>query len=81
MSIAALGVFLLALTTGVGVSTNGDEGLAARIWQLLMVGQLPVIAYFGLRWLPVAPRDGALIVAAQIGLGLAVAAPIFVLHL
>ena len=81
MSIAALGVLLLALTTGVGRSPDADEGAAAHLWQLLMAGQIPVIAYFALRWLPAAPREGIAVLATQLVSGVAAAAPVFLLHL
>lgn len=81
MSISAIGVLVGALLYGWGVSTTADEGAAAHLWQLLMVGQVPVIGYFCLRWLPVAPREGAIVIAAQLIAGLAAAAPVFLLHL
>ena len=81
MSFAALGVLVLALTVGFGRSPDADEGTAAHLWQLLLAGQLPVICYFFLRWLPVAPREGLMVLAAQLGVGLAAAAPVFLLHL
>ena len=81
MSLLALGVLVLALGTGFGVSHDGDEGTAAHLWQLLMAGQLPVICYFLLRWLPAAPHEGFVVLAAQLGAGLAAAAPVFLLHL
>jgi hypothetical protein len=81
MSIAGLGLLALALTTGFGVSVNGDEGAAARLWQLLMAGQIPLIAYFALRWVSAAPREGSIVLAAQLAAGLAAAAPVFLLHL
>jgi len=81
MSFAAMGVLVLALTTGFGKSPNGDEGLAAHLWQLLMAGQVPVIVYFALRWLPGAPRQALAVLAVQFAAGLAAAAPVFLLHL
>jgi hypothetical protein len=81
MSLAALALFLLVLATGFGVSHDGDEGTAAHLWQLLMAGQLPVIGYFVLRWLPSAPHEILVVLAAQLGAGLAAAAPVFLLHL
>jgi len=81
MSAAALGVVLLALVTGFGQSANGDEGAAAHLWQLLIAGQLPVVAWFTLRWLPRAPGDGVFVLAAQLCAGLAALAPVFLLHL
>ena len=81
MSLAAIGLLVAALMFGFGRSPDGDEGTAAHLWQLLMAGQLPVIAYFALRWLPTAPREGATVLAAQAVAALAAAAPVFLLHL
>ena len=50
MSAAALGVVLLQLAVH-GSAPETDESAAAHIWQLLMVGQLPLIAWFAARWL------------------------------
>ena len=81
MSIAAMGVLIFALATGFGRSPDGDEGAAAHLWQLLIAGQIPVIAYFVLRWLPAAPREGVAVLATQLAVGLVAAAPVFLLHL
>ena len=35
-----------------GLVQEEDEGAAAHIWQLLMLAQLPFMAYFLLKWLP-----------------------------
>jgi hypothetical protein len=50
MSASALGVVLLQMGVH-GSAPEADEGAAAHIWQLLMVGQLPLIAWFAARWL------------------------------
>ncbi len=81
MSTAALTVLAWALLFGAAHPPGADEGTAAHLWQLLMAGQLPVILYFALRWLPTAPRPGLIVLAAQLGAGLAAAAPVFLLHL
>ncbi len=66
MSLVALGlVFGHVAVSGAG--REPDEGAAAHLWQLLMVGQLPVVAFFAITWLPRAPRSGLLILAAQAG--------------
>jgi hypothetical protein len=72
---------VLALTTGFGRAPDGDEGTAAHLWQLLMAGQIPVIGYFLLRWLPVSPRQGSLVIGAQVAAMATAAAPVFLLHL
>jgi hypothetical protein len=81
MSLAAIGVLAAALFLGWGRSPDGDEGAAAHLWQLLMAGQIPIIGYFIVRWVVTDPRDGLPILAAQLGAGLAAAAPVFLLHL
>jgi hypothetical protein len=76
MSAAALAVI------GVHVALHGtarqpDEGTAAHLWQLLMAGQIPVIAFFAIRWLPAEPRRSTAILAAQFAAGLAAAFPVW----
>jgi hypothetical protein len=51
MSLAALAL-VLGHALAYGVVHETDEGAAAHTWQLLMVGQLPFVAYFVIRWLP-----------------------------
>jgi hypothetical protein len=80
MSLAALSL-VLAHTAFFGVTRDADEGAAAHIWQLLMAGQIPVIAFFAVRWLPRTPRQARLVLLLQAGAGLAAAAPVFLLKL
>jgi hypothetical protein len=64
-----------------GTGREIDEGAAAHLWQLLMVGQLPLIAWFLLRWLPKEWRSALPVLAAQsVALALA-AAPVALLGL
>ena len=80
MSFAALSLVLghIALF---GVAREADEVAAAHLWQLLMAGQIPVIAFFALTWLPKAPRPALLVLILQAVAGLAAAAPVFLLKL
>jgi hypothetical protein len=80
MSATALAVVLghVALHGG---AREPDEGAAAHVWQLLMVAQLPIIAYFAIRWLPKAPGPGVVVLVLQLVAGLAAAAPVFLLGL
>ncbi len=64
MSVAALGVLIWYLAT-YGPVAQPDEGLHAHLWQLLMGLQLPIIAFFGLTWLPRAPRQALTVMAIQ----------------
>lgn len=80
MSFAALSL-VLGHTAFFGVTHEADEGAAAHIWQLLMAGQIPVIAFFAVRWLPRTPWQALLILGLQAVAGLAAAAPVFILKL
>lgn len=51
MSIGALAAIGGHLLTS-GPAPQPDEGTAAHLWQLMMAGQLPVVAFFALRWIP-----------------------------
>ncbi len=42
-----------------------DEGAQAHLWQLLVAGQVPAIAYFALRWLPRARRAALNVLVLQ----------------
>lgn len=78
MSLAALSTVVVYVVR-FGVARQPDEGTAAHLWQLLMVGQVPVIALFAVRWLPEAPRQALLVLALQVCAALAAAAPVFIL--
>ena len=80
MSLIALAVVLVHIRAS-GVNREADEGPAAHIWQLLMAGQLPLLAYFVIRWLPRVPRQTLFILALQIGAALAATAPVYFLAL
>jgi len=76
MSTAALAL-LVGYILMFGTARQQDEGTAAHLWQLLMAGQVPVIGYFAIRWLPVEPRKALPILALQIAAGFAAAFPVF----
>jgi hypothetical protein len=54
-----------------------DEGTTAHLWQLLMAGQIPVLAFFAIKWLPRAPRQTLKVLALQAGAVLANLAVVF----
>ena len=54
---------------------------AAHIFQLLIAGQLPIVAFFAIKWLPRTPRQALQVLVLQAGAGLAALAPVFFLHL
>ena len=80
MSFTALATVLLHVAR-FGVVREPDEGTAAHIWQLLMAGQVPIVAFFAIKWLPRAPKGALVVLALQIGAMLAALAPVFLLRL
>ena len=60
-----------------GFVREADEGTAAHIWQILMVGQIPIVLFFAIKWLPRSPRQALLVLALQAGFYLASLAPVF----
>jgi hypothetical protein len=80
MSLAAL-VTVVSHVAIFGVAREADEGAAAHIWQLLMAGQVPIVAFYAVKWLPRAPRRTLQVLGVQIGAALAALAPVYWLGL
>ena len=80
MSLTALSVVLGHIAI-YGVAREADEGAAAHIWQILMAGQLPILAFFAIKWLPRAPRQALSVLLLQAVAALASMAPVFFLKL
>ena len=80
MSLAALAM-LLGHVVVFGAAREADEGTAAHIWQILMAAQLPIAAFFAIKWLPRTPRQAVLVLALQATAALAALAPVFFLNL
>jgi hypothetical protein len=85
MSLSALAMLACALTYGIvqhgSVVREADEGTVAHLWQILMAGQMPVILFFAVKWLPQAPRQTLCVLGLQAGAALAAMAPVFFLGL
>ena len=76
MSAAALAT-VIGYATMVSTAPQADEGAAAHIWQLLIVGQVPFAAYFAVKWLPADPRHALPVLALQGGAALAAMFPVW----
>ncbi len=81
----AMSLVALALVLGYvvlfGVVHEADEGAAAHIWQILMAVQIPIIAFFAIKYVPQKPKQALLVLALQIVAALAACAPVFFLKL
>ena len=78
MSLAGLALVLVHAAR-YGVVHEADEGAAAHIFQLLMVAQVPVVAFFAMKWLPRAPREALQVLALQLIAVIAAFAAVFFL--
>jgi hypothetical protein len=76
MSGVALGI-VIGYATIFGVARQADEGTAAHLWQLVMIGQVPAIAFFVIKWFPSEPRPTLRVLALQAGAALAALAPVW----
>ena len=78
MSLVATALFAYyVLTHGYDASAPPhDERAPARIWQLLMGLQLPIILWFAVRWLPRDPRRALIVLALQFVAGVTAVVPV-----
>ena len=75
MSAAAVATVMIHVLTN-GTAPQPDEGTTAHIWQILIMGQLPVAAIFAVKWLPAAPKQALGVLALQIAAVLVAAFPV-----
>ena len=64
MSLGALAMIVWFIAVH-GVVHQPDEGAQAHLWQLLVAGQVPLIAYFAYMWPPTARRPALTLLALQ----------------
>ena len=60
-------LLIIAVLLTVGVTHPQDEGTPARIFQLLILLQVPVVMFFALTWWPRSPRSASLVLLLQCG--------------
>jgi hypothetical protein len=65
MSALALGLIAAVLVGAIPVTPTGDEGTPARLFQLLLVLQVPIIVVFATKWLPRSPRPALVVLMLQ----------------
>ena len=74
-----IGLFLLGVRSVLinGFVRQADEGTEAHLFQLLMPVALLVMGYFGLTWVPRAPRQALPVLALQIFVAVALFAALY----
>jgi len=80
MSLTAL-TLVLGHIALYGHAREADEGTTAHLWQILMAGQLPVLLFFAVKWLPRAFKPALGVLALQAGAVLASMAPVLYFNL
>lgn len=80
MSLVAIAMVAVRVTVG-GSARAPDEGAAAHVWQLLLVAQIPFMAFFAIKWIRREPGPALLVLLLQCALLLAAIAPVFYLKL
>lgn len=80
MSLGALAMVLGHVVMS-GAAREADEGAAAHIFQLLMVAQVPFVAFFAIRWLSQSPKHAWPVLALQVAAAIAALAPVYLLNL
>jgi hypothetical protein len=80
MSLAALAI-LAAHVLIVGTAREADEGTSAHLFQLLMVGQVPLVAYFALTSRRRSTDHVLLVLGAQLLAAAGALAPVVLLGL
>lgn len=81
MSIAALSLVPVYLViNGVPQQPAEDEGTAAHLFQLLMAGQVPIIAFFAIKWLPKKPKEALVVLVLQFIAGVLAFVPVYILE-
>jgi hypothetical protein len=78
MSLIAIVVIVVHIAIS-GTAPQSDEATAAHLWQLLMAAQVPIVAFFVIRWAPQAPRSALPVLAVQVSAALAAFAPVYFL--
>ncbi|MDQ2854173.1 MAG: hypothetical protein M3R32_04860 [Chloroflexota bacterium] len=64
LSVAGMGL-VIAHVAVAGTGPEADEGTLARVWWLLMLAQLPLVASFAITQLPRSPRPALIVLALQ----------------
>jgi hypothetical protein len=79
MSCVAAAIVLLHLAL-VGAAPQADEGADAHLWQLLMAGQVPIVAFFVLTRVAHSPWPALGVLALQVAAALVALVPVYLLR-
>ena len=78
-SVALITVIVHILMLGGGRAN--DEEATAHLFQLLIAGQAPFVAFFAMKWLPRMPSEAMYVMATQAAAALVALAPVVLFDL
>ena len=76
----AVAEILMLISSG-APARQPDEGVMAHLFQLWLVLELVMVAWFAIAWLPRAPTQAIRILLFQLAMIMAVCTPVFYFHL
>jgi hypothetical protein len=81
----AMSFLALAMVLGhvvmFGAVREADEGIAAHLFQLLMLAEVPVVVFFAIKWVPRFPKQALQVLLVQAAAATAALAPVFYFNL
>lgn len=77
LSLAVLATFLIGIAIFGAPAREPDEGTGAHLFQIWLVVEILMMAFFAIKWLPQKPLQALVILAIQIVAVLAACFPVF----
>ncbi len=77
MSLIVLATILIGIEMSGVPTRQPDEGTGAHLFQIWLVLEVLMVAFFAIKWLPQRPKQSLVILAVQIVAALAACAPVF----
>ena len=65
IAMSTVALALLVAWLAAGGTRQPDEGTGAHLFQLLLAGQAPIVAYFAVKWLPREPTRALQVLGLQ----------------
>lgn len=76
LSLIVVATMLVFIAVSGAPTRQSDEGTGAHLFQMWLVVEFLMIAFFAAKWLPKKPKEALIVLAIQIVAALAACAPI-----
>lgn len=81
LSLLTLGIMLAYIAMHGPPAREVDEGAGAHLFQIWLVLEALMIAFFAIRWMPQSPKAALWILVVQFAAAVGACAPVFYYHL